>query len=381
VQKTNDEALEESIRFHLEHPEISIDSHVKTRGLELWASIRDAEKVYLDKRFWVLLRDAHMGRSNHSAAAQLLRELRAAVEHGTIICPISESVFLELLKQQDLQTRRATAELIDEFSGGVTLVTYEQRVAQELVNVFTKFVNVATEYHEPYELVWSKLSYVLGVVHPSATPFEPNYERALQKAFFDYMWQISLVEMLEFLKKGEDLGSDTFAATAECLNKLNRQHQSEVRLFKQVYIDEFRGVLSLFMHVPRKWLEDAYARESGDMNSPTFQDKLPIEQVLHTFCGNIIKEKNVALMLPSLHIPSLCHAAVRWDKGRNLAPNDFFDFHHAAAAVGYCNAFMTENPLKTLLQQKHLGLATDFPCSVMADIDEAISWVRGRIGG
>lgn len=305
-----------------------------------------------------------MGRSNQSASAQLLREVRAAVELGAILCPISESVFLELLKQQDLQTRRATAELIDEFSHGVTLVPYEQRVAQELVSVFTKFSNEATEFHDPKELVWSKLSYVLGVMHPSSTSFEPTDELALQKAFFDHMWQVSLVEMLEFLEDSEDFGSDTYAATAGRLNKLNRQYQSEVRQFKPVYIDEFRGALSLFMHIPRMWLEDAYSRGSGNLHRPTDQEKQAQEQKLHTLFGNLITKKRAALMLPSLHIPSLCYAAVRWDKGRKLAPNDFYDFQHAADAVGYCEAFLTENPLKTLLQQKHLGLATDFPCSV-----------------
>lgn len=370
----------ESTAHHRKHPEISVDSHVRTRTIALGASILKIGKVYLDKRFWVLLRDAHMGRSKVGATSLLLSEIRSAVKQGAILCPISESVFIELLKQQDLSTRRATAELIDEFSQGVTLVPYEQRVAQELVSVFTKFSNGPTECFEPRELVWSKLGYVLGVVHPSSTPFEPPEELVLQKALFDHMWQISLVEVLALLEEGVNVWSDSSADTADRLNELNLEHQSEVRKFKQVYIDEFRGVLSLFMHIPRMWLEDAYARKSENVHNPTDQEKLAHEQELHTVFGNLVNQKQVALMLPSLHVPSLCHAAVRWDKGRKLSPNDFHDFHHAAAAIGYCDAFMTENPLKTLLQQKHLELASDFPCSVTADVDEAIAWVKGRVG-
>jgi hypothetical protein len=378
MQKNNYMISAESIRFHQEHPEISIDRYVKTRMLELWDSICSAKKVYLDKRFWILLRDANMGRSTDSAAEQLLYEVKAAVERGTILCPISESIFLELLKQQDLQTRRATAELIDDLSHGVTLVPFEQRVAQELINVSLKSVNDVSEYHEPNDLVWSKLSYVLGVVHPSSTPLGPTDELALQKAFFDHMWQFSLAEMLEFLDAGEDFRSNPFVSTAERLTKLNREHQSEVKQFKQVYIDEFRGALSLFMDIPRRWSEDEFARKTGKLYIPTDEEKQAHEQHLHTVFGNSITKKSSALMLPSLHISSLCYAAVRWDKGRKMAPNDIYDFHHAAAAVGYCNAFMTEHPLKTLLQQRHLGLTEDFPCSVMADVEEAISWVRER---
>jgi hypothetical protein len=380
MQKISYTSSVEAILFHKRHPEISLDSLVKNRMIELWTSICDIEKVYLDKRFWILLRDAHMGRSNQSAQTQLLRELRGAVERGFIICPISETVFLELIKQQDIQTRKATAELIDELSHGVTLVPHQQRVAQELVNVFVKFAEEPVEHYQPNELVWSKLSYVLGIVHPSSTPFKPADELTLQKAFFDYMWQIPLFEMLKFLE-GKDIEPDTYAATAERLNKLNRQHQSEVSQFKQVYLDEFRGALSLFMHIPRKWLENEFARETGNLLTPTEQEKKAQEQNLHTIFGNLIKTKRVALMLPSLHIPTLCYAAVRWDKGRKLEANDFYDFYHATAAVGYCDAFMTENPLKTLLQQKHLGLEKDFNCAVMSDVNEALSWVRKRAIG
>ncbi|WP_141638585.1 hypothetical protein [Halomonas sp. KM-1] len=381
MRKVSCKSPAESIRFHQRHPEISIDRYVKAKMVELWNSICGVEKVYLDKRFWILLRDADMGRSTKSASDQLLREIRAAVQQGAIVFPISESVFFELLKQQDLKTRRATAALIDEFSHGVTLVPYEQRVGQELISVFAKLSNMDAEFHGPTELVWSKLSYVLGVVHPSSTPFDSTDELVIQKAFFDHMWQISLVDMIELLESNEDLVRDAFSDTAEHLNKLNRQHQSEVRKFKQVYLDEFRGALSLFMHIPRMWLENSYARESNSSLSLTDNERRAQEYKLHTVFGSLVTKKRVALMMPSLHIPALCHAAVRWDKGRKLAPNDFYDFKHAAAAVGYCNAFMTEKPLRTMLQQKHLGLEKDFPCTVISDIDEAISWIRGRVGG
>lgn len=73
----------------------------------------------------------------------------------------------------------------------------------------------------------------------------------------------------------------------------------------------------------------------------------------------------------TLHITACCHAAVRWDQKRKLTGNDFIDFHHAAAAVGYCNQFLTENPLKTLLGQKHIGLGSQFPCKVVSSVADA----------
>lgn len=370
-----------SFDFHRRHPEISIDQYVKAKALELAESIQGVEKIYLDKRFWVLLRDAHMGRSKIQPTYELLGEIRSAVTDGKILCPISESVFLELLKQQDLTTRQATAELIDEFSHGITLVPYEQRVAQELVSVIAVLTPNDPEYHEPKDLVWSRLSYVLGIVHPSETAFQPKEELVIQKAFFDHMWQISLVEVISNLENETDFLPKGFGETADQINALNRNHQDEVKNFKQVYLDELRGALSLFVHVPRMWSENECERASGVSATYSDHERQEHERKWHTVLGNLVTKRAVALRLPSLHVPALCHAAVRWDKGRRLVANDFYDFHHAAAAVGYCSAFMTEKPLRSLLQQKHLQLAKDYPCVVIANVNEAVDWVRGRGGG
>lgn len=370
-----------SFEFHRRHSQISIGQYVKKKSLDLAESIQGLDKIYLDLRFWVLLRDAHMGRSKIQAAYALLGSIRSAVTNGKVLCPISESVFLELLKQQDLTTRQATAELIDEFSHGITLVPYEQRVAQELISVIAVPTPNRAQYHEPQDLVWSKLSYVLGVVHPSETVFSPVEELVIQKSFFDHMWQIPLVEVLSYLKDGAFFPPEKFGETAGKLNELNQNHQDEVKSFRQVYLDEIRGALSLFMHVPRMWLENEYERVSGASAACSDYEIQESEQKWHTVFGNLVTEKSVALRLPSLHVSALCHAAVRWDKGRKLVANDFYDFQHAAAAVGYCTAFMTEKPLRSLLQQKHLQLANDYPCMVIADINEAVEWVGKRVGG
>ena len=79
MQRPNVPDISASCDFHSRHPEISIDQHVKAKALELSESIYGVEKIYLDTRFWVLLRDAYMGRSTVQAAYELLSEIRAGV--------------------------------------------------------------------------------------------------------------------------------------------------------------------------------------------------------------------------------------------------------------------------------------------------------------
>jgi len=65
--------------------------------------------------------------------------------------------------------------------------------------------------------------------------------------------------------------------------------------------------------------------------------------------------KIVRDILRTIHISACLHAAVRWDKKRQLEGNDLFDFHHAAAALAYCDAFFTENLLKPSSRKTMLG--------------------------
>lgn len=87
-----------------------------------------------------------------------------------------------------------------------------------------------------------------------------------------------------------------------------------------------------------------------------------------------IMKKEVAIALRTLYIGALCHAAVRWDQRRKLTGNDLFDFHHAEAAIAYCDVFLTEKPLETLLKQSHMKLTNDFSCLVISSLAEAAIW-------
>ncbi len=41
--------------------------------------------------------------------------------------------------------------------------------------------------------------------------------------------------------------------------------------------------------------------------------------------------------LRTLQVGALLHAALRWNRTQKLNANDMFDFHHAGAALGYCD--------------------------------------------
>jgi hypothetical protein len=183
--------MRSSFAKHKAEPNVSVDEYVRARRIELGRSLDHRRPVYLDLRYWIILRDALLNRTADPTAKTLLDLLRRQVRAGRIFCPISGAVFLELLKQKDLSTRSATAQLIDDLSLGVTLAPEPERIGTELAHFLYSQRDQQALYPLQW-LVWSKLSDVLDVVHPTDTGFQPQTELMIQKAFFDHMWGMSL---------------------------------------------------------------------------------------------------------------------------------------------------------------------------------------------
>ncbi len=76
--------------------------------------------------------------------------------------------------------------------------------------------------------------------------------------------------------------------------------------------------------------------------------------------------------LRTIHIHACLHANLRWNKSRQFEANDFHDFNHAAAALAYCDAFLTERSLHTLATAKNTNLESINGCRVTNSVGEAI---------
>lgn len=344
------ETIASRIDFHREQPDVTLEQYVRKRRVQLGLEVASKYRIYLDLRFWILLRDVELGRNKNQDLIQLSCRIKCLVDDDLAICPISETVFVELMKQSDFETRIATAKLIDTLSCGVALIVNPERINQELCNAI--YFQAGSENLIPIdELVWTKLSYIFGEIHPHKTPFDPSEELVIQKSFFDHMWDITIAEMMGHLDF-EDWDQPDWQETADNLNSLNKEHVDEVRSYEQTYRVEFEGGLSLFKEQLLQLLKEVENAGYEELEANS-------ESLL-----NQGRFRKFSKSVRTLHIYACCHAAVRWDQKRQLTGNDLLDFHHAGAALGYCNLFLTEKPLKTLVSQNHLGLKNDFPCAV-----------------
>lgn len=363
-----------SMTEHLAEPEISIEQHVDLRIRDLGRSLSSRKAVYLDTCFWIFLRDA-IEHGNGSKAGTLLESLREGVAKMVMFCPISDSIFVEVMKQTDATSRSATIALIDELSLGVTLVSEQDRAEME-VRYFVRTCAGRPQSPPLDEAVWSKLAYIMGMVHPHNTPFDMSTELAIQKAFFDYMWTLPMSRLVDAVSDVEIPGQD-WTELSNKLNIGNAAHAASLRSYRQTYKTEVRGIVDVVGDAAVA----AFIAVSAEMGAPPGQMTTVLRNEIETSWKNIIaikmEEGTAQSQLASLHILASLYASLRWNKQQKLDSHDLFDFQHATAALAYCDAFFTERPLSNMIKQNHLRLDSEFDCFVTSDVGEALAWVEG----
>ena len=315
------------------------------------------------------------GLRSTAAEIALLSLLREGASKGRVFCPISDSTFRELPKKADVKSREVTADLIDELSLGVTLIPYDLRAGTELAHFLHSSVT-PNDVLPLDQLVWSKLSYVMGFVHPSGTPFDPAAELTMQKMFFDHMWTLSMREMVDRIGDRALPNPERFDALAERLNELNTEHAGELHSFAQAYENEVHGILDIFIEVAIDIVSQMVQAKHGGGHLLSPEQRKEEGRQLHSLLFAAFKKGRAKDALPSLHIPASLHAAIRWNRQQRLKANDFLDFKHATAALGYCDAFFTERPLRALVSASHIALDRRYGCDVVASPEEAVTYLR-----
>lgn len=368
--------IAESIDRHRAHPEVDLRRYSRSMQLALAASLQTRRAVYLDLKFWIGMRDAASAAQTVHPYSALLTALRQAVAAGHVFCPISDSCFLEVFKQSDSVSRKKTVELIDELSLGVTLISMDLRVDTEIAHLLHA-ANTPDQVYDLDLLVWTKLSFVLGYFNPNVSMFDRDTGRALEKAFFDHLWTSSLAE-IESHVGGAMVGRDPgrHERLAESLNKGVQEHAAVLKNFEQAYEHELVGVLDLYADRAVDILCDMTPASLGPKPSAHSADYKEIRDHCLGLMVAAMKTDRGKATMRTMHIETAIHAALRWNKGQKFKANDFFDYQHASAAVGYCDAFFTERSLANILTRSDLALDKRYSCLVASAPDAALQFVQ-----
>lgn len=358
-----------TIERHKLTPEISLDEHVRNRQLELSRYVSNRKTVYLDTNFWIILRDVKLGRRSDSLGTKLCDLIFSLSESKLCLFPISETTFVELLKQTEEESINKTVSLVDKLSEGVSILYAEERVFLEILYFIYKTTGKST--NNPRDLIWTKLSYVLGYSHP-APNISPEMDRLLQKSFFDHLWEISMREMIDVMRENGGIIDTKFKDISEGLNTGKFSHTHENRSFKQMFMSEIGGSVDAHRDLIKEAFIHLYQKETGHTPTESELDASKSDNLSGNMIYNLFRLNKIKSELPSFRIPSGLHAAVRWDKSQNYQANDMHDIGHATAALPYCDYFFTEGRFGHLITQKILSYDKLYECRVEKNLKGAV---------
>jgi hypothetical protein len=189
-----------------------------------------------------------------------------------------------------------------------------------------------------------------------------------------------MVDMMKTIGNAQLPPGDEFDRLAVTLNAGKVQHAGEVTTFKKTYQAEAIGAVDFVMDRMRT-VSDIAAREGGSFPAAGSEEWVIQRERWRKQLFVALQENEGRRQLPSLHILTCLHSAFRWDKSREFEANAFFDFHHAAAAIGYCQAFFTERSLRAVVTANNLALDRFHGCHIESGVPGSTAYLRGALSG
>ncbi|TAK63727.1 MAG: hypothetical protein EPO24_03955 [Bacteroidetes bacterium] len=347
--------------------------HSKNYRVEIGEQVLNKERIYLDTKYWIYLRDAVL-KKQPSFRLEIYYLLQYLVDNGIAICPLSYHVFAELMKQP-FEKRMATAIIMDELSKQVCFINPSLIQGQEIVN-FISQLQIKSKGLEPFnssKYVWTKIGFIFGEQFPTFAELSDNDVKPIRVGFFNYLSQFTLVQMLE--KIGDKFLPSKSNDIEEKLNIGKDTHQNW-KTFRDVYRQEIKGILDLLQEEIKEVIlfklrnQSKYSMNSDDINLS--DDVKKMSWIIYQSLDN----NTVGKELPSIRISCGLHAYFRYNKGQRFKKNDLIDFGHAAWALPYCHAFFTERRLAEWVCNSFLQFDRVYETKVLSDDNKVLEYLH-----
>ena len=361
------------IEHHRSRPTVTFDEHVASLEETLARDVLRKVRVYLDLRYWIFLRDANLGAPHRPVHVKLRDALVAGVESGKVVCPITESVFFELDRQGNTDRRMQTVRMIDRLSKGIVIKNSLDRRRCELNHLLEALIVRKKLPEQPCRTVWVKPYSFLGT--PTLEGWGDADDLAINKAFLSYMWTRSLEDLLTDTPVPDDDWDKKSREIAQKITQSSARNASTMRSFRQVFDEEISGLIQDH----RREIVHAFARQIVKVVPSTDGDDIrdgpDAAQAGLNLVYSIVTDKKPNTGLPLFRILAGLHSYMRWQRRRPFKFQDFFDIRHAAAAIPYCNIFLTETFLKTACTNPLLDFEQIYATQIISDEDEALDAV------
>ena len=343
--------------------------HIHRRQLELADLLSERIPVFLDTNFWVMAREAALDDAPEPELVSLLGALRLAVGSGKVFFPVTSDLIIEFSKQSP-DRLDGTMMLVDALSLGVAMIPHNERVVREM-----ETFNGGTfpDYPPVERPLWTKFAFAFGYEDLRPANVEVGDDLLVALAEKAWMTQPSIL--------AQSLPAEAFEARAESeriaelLNVGADLHAHEIDSHATALRIEIAGASSLLQGVAAREYRRMAAAAGAASEAADIPNSHTVGAQMTAMIAKGLESDRHRLHFGSLYVPAMLHAAVRSGSKRRLRPNDIFDFRHAAAALPHCRAFLTDGPLRSLIQSGHVALDRLYGCEVVSTPDDAIKLI------
>lgn len=343
---------------------------LRTRALELGRQVRKKQRIYLDTRFWIFLRDADHGSPQDDDHVLLLRQVRSLVKDGVVACPVTDFMISEIMSQRDRDSRLRTAKLMDELSTGIALAPFDDRVRAEIWHWLDSFEVDPNRLHAPLDFAWTSPSFAMGHLLPTIDNVDEETQAAIDSAWIDGFSQMSLFDIIEKTPESALQKLYPMPSVHESLNKGKFNNLVPDAEFSQLVHEELIGAVDVLWDRFVEVLAAKYHKRGGQGQA----DSVPsgTKAQFGALIAAAYKNDKLNSGLATLQVLAEVHAALRWDQKRRFKPGDWHDALHAAAALPYFQLFLTDRPLAHLLNSPPVSIGSRLGTQMISELPEVL---------
>ncbi len=373
--RDRDRDAPERDRRHREQSHISAEQHSRDRCLALGAEVLEKTRVYLDLKYWIYCRDAQAGRPQKPAHTEIWRILSRLVEDKKVVCPVAYPILVETLKPRSHLTRRQTAVVIDILSRRVAIQPFPVLEGTELAHLFRSYLNGKDAVYPLRRLAWTYAAWLMGQPTLEVPALDDETVNWMRKSIFDTLAQADVSMIVDALSGAPDFAWREYDELHSTLNEGSTQHRLEVTSYDAVFMSEVAGILDGMKPRITEMIAHLFRTATGQRApSAGSSDAADATRMATNLIYHAYRLKKWTTEFPTIHIGAGLHAAVR-HRGQPYKRGDLWDFRHAHSALAYCNAFLTEKTLASLLCHPPLDYDKAYDCRVLWREDDTVEYL------
>jgi len=351
--------VRESVARHSIGDRSTAATYLDGKLKDLQSHVGKRRVIYLDVCHWINLRHVWL---QSSKALPVYEQIQVCLNQlalrQAVLCPLSAPIFEELMKQLDPRSRAATANLMDIFSQGISMMRFEEAFAQQCCSSMSRDgadVRVSSSS-------FSKVGMWFGDEQAKAAWWTPEISEVWDNVSIDLRWEMTVndcqkltaqgfllhLERRNFFTKWTDLASQQ-KSNPKPFWELSRKCRSDV--VDDYLVQIVSTVEAIHAGIPHAEITAGIQKIAQTMIDSRDYGRIPCCEVIAGMC------------------------AAQVFRGGKLRPNDIFDFLHASAGIPASEAYFCDGPMDHLLRSKQLKLDEQFGVRIHSRPEDLLDYL------